>query len=173
MNTLLYKKKYISDTLFSKGLMFLWCVRDGWRGIYLERGLLLPHLLLGSLGVPTLASLASSSEDASARLRCPSLDCDSYHCLNLTAWLSSRGLLPVIHLFDLSALIVLSCLLITTWQLVKAHGVTRNEPKIHGISYITKCLCMYCICVREKKRDKVKKINKKQKQNIELEIVIY
>ena len=23
--------KYISHTLFSKGLMFLWCVRDGWR----------------------------------------------------------------------------------------------------------------------------------------------
>ena len=30
------------------------------------------------------------------------------------------------------------CLLITTWQLVKAHGVTRNEPKIHVNShYIT------------------------------------
>ena len=29
-NTLLYKK-YISHTLFSKGLMFLWCVRNGWR----------------------------------------------------------------------------------------------------------------------------------------------
>ena len=28
------------------------------------------------------------------------------------------------------------CLLITTWQLVKAHGVTRNEPKIHVICYI-------------------------------------
>ena len=29
-------------------------------------------------------------------------------------------------------------LLITTWQLVKAHGVTRNEPKIHFKShYIT------------------------------------
>ena len=28
-------------------------------------------------------------------------------------------------------------LLITTWQLVKAHGVTRNEPKIHVICYIT------------------------------------
>ena len=29
-NTLLYKN-YISHTLFPKGLMFLWCVRDGWR----------------------------------------------------------------------------------------------------------------------------------------------
>ena len=29
------------------------------------------------------------------------------------------------------------CLLITTWQLDKALGVTRNEPKIHVICYIT------------------------------------
>ena len=29
------------------------------------------------------------------------------------------------------------CLLITMWQLVKAHGVTRNEPKIHVICHIT------------------------------------
>ncbi len=27
----LFVKLYISHTLFSKGLMFLWCVRDGWR----------------------------------------------------------------------------------------------------------------------------------------------
>ena len=58
-------------------------------------------------------------------------------CPNLTAWFSSRGLLPVTHLLYPSALVVLSCLLITTWQLVKAHGITRNEPKIHGICYIT------------------------------------
>ena len=46
-------------------------------------------------------------------------------------------LITVTHLFDLSALIVLSILLITSWQLVKAHRVTRNEPKIHCICYIT------------------------------------
>ncbi len=44
---------------------------------------------------------------------------------------------------------------ITTWQLVKTHGVTRNEPKMHVICYITFVsekknrvrlyLCMYCI----------------------------
>ena len=28
-----------------------------------------------------------------------------------------------------------SCLLIKTWQLAKAHRVTRNEPKIHGMLY--------------------------------------
>ena len=58
-------------------------------------------------------------------------------CLNLTAWFSSCGLLPVTHLLYPTALIVLPCLLITAWQLVKAHGVTRNEPKIHGTCYIT------------------------------------
>ena len=30
-----------------------------------------------------------------------------------------------------------TCLLITRWQLVKAHGVTRNKLKIHVIYYIT------------------------------------
>ena len=55
----------------------------------------------------------------------------------LTTWLSSRVLLQVTHLVYLSALIVLSCSLITMWQVFKAHGVTRNEPKIHGICYIT------------------------------------
>ena len=57
-------------------------------------------------------------------------------CLNLTAWFSSLGLLLVTHLLYPTALIMLSCLLITTWQLVKAHGVTRNEPKIPGICYM-------------------------------------
>ena len=32
-----------------------------------------------------------------------------------------------------------SCLLIKMWQRTKAHGVTRNEPKIHVICYITIC----------------------------------
>ena len=33
-----------------------------------------------------------------------------------------------------------SCLLIKMWQLAEANGVTRNEPKIHVICYITICL---------------------------------
>ena len=56
---------------------------------------------------------------------------------NLTTWWESRGLLPVTHLLYPTALIALPCLLITTWQLVKAHGVTRNESIIHSICYIT------------------------------------
>ena len=90
----------------------------------------------GARGCQRLQPLASSSE--TPLIGCVSLAWlwISAFCLNLTTLFSSRGLLPVTHLFDLSALIVLSCLLITMWQLIKAHGVTRNEPKIHGICYI-------------------------------------
>ena len=39
------------------------------------------------------------------------------------------------------------CLLITTWKLVKAHGVIRNEPKIHVNShYITFVLGWFVRC---------------------------
>ena len=81
---------------------------------------------------------------ASRVVRDPLRGCVSYArlrfsalCPNLTAWFSSWGLPPVTHVFNRSALIVLSCLLITTWQLIKEHWVTRNKPKIHGICYIT------------------------------------
>ena len=52
-NALLYKKIRISHTLFSKGLMFLLCVRDEWRQgqtailtqlLLLTIAALLPHL---------------------------------------------------------------------------------------------------------------------------------
>ena len=96
-------------------------------------------------GVPTLAYPCKLVRDdliscvSHARLWFSAL------CLNLTAWFSSRGLLLVTHQLYPSALIVLSCLLITTWQFVKTHRVTRNEQKIHGIRYITtsKILCKY------------------------------
>ena len=58
---------------------------------------------------------------------CPSLD-----CLNLTVWFSFR-----LHTYCTGVPWSRCCLLITTWQLVKAHEVTRNEPKIHVICYIT------------------------------------
>ena len=82
---------------------------------------------------------AVSSDDLTPLTGCLSRDQLRFSvlCLYLTAWFLSGGLLPVTHLFDLSALIVLSCLLITTWQLVKAHGVTWNKPKIQCICYIT------------------------------------
>ena len=37
------------------------------------------------------------------------------------------------------------CLLIKMWQLAKAHGVTRNEPTIHVICYITHAYIYICI----------------------------
>ena len=103
-----------------------------------------PYLLPGAWGCQHLHPLASSSEMpligcvSLARLQFSAL------CLNLTAWFSSRGLLPVTHLLYPSALIVLSssCLRIKMGQLAKAHGVTRNEPKIHVICYITKVGCL-------------------------------
>ena len=58
--------------------------------------------------------------------------------LNLTAWFSSRDLLPVTHLLYPSALITL---LFTNHNVTACHGVTRNEPKIHVICYIT-FICM-------------------------------
>ena len=37
----------------------------------------------------------------------------------------------------------LPCLLIPTWQLVKAHRVTRNQPKIHVIYYTTESILIF------------------------------
>ena len=133
----------ISLTLYSrKG----WCFCDMWEmggETYTQReDFFFPYLLPGVRGRQRLHPLASSSETpligcvSLARLRFSTL------CLNLTAWFSSRGFLPVTQLLYLTVLIVLSssCLLIKMWQLAKAHGVIRNEPKIHVICYITKPL---------------------------------
>ena len=40
------------------------------------------------------------------------------------------------------------CLLITTWQLVKSPGVTRNEPKIHVMCYITQFWSCHLVTIR-------------------------
>ena len=69
-NTLLYKN-YISHTLFLKGLMLLWCVRDGWRDIYSEKGLLLPISSSRSKGVPTPAPTCKLVRDIFCWLRVP------------------------------------------------------------------------------------------------------
>ena len=96
-----------------------------------------PYFLPGSRGERTLAPPCKLVRDDLIGCVSHAWLWFSALCLNLTAWFSSRGLLPITHLLYPSALIVLPCLLITTWQLVKAHGVTRNEPKIHGVCYIT------------------------------------
>ena len=133
MNTLLYKN--ISLTLYSqKGWSFCGVWEMGGE-TYTQREDFFPYLLPGARGCQHLHPLAS--RDTSDRLRAPRSTAILCFSLNLTTWFSLRDLLLVTHFFNLSALIVLSCLLITTWQLVKACGVTRNKPKIHGICYIT------------------------------------
>ena len=118
-----------------------------------------PYLLPGARECQCLYPLASSSE--TPLINCVSLAWQRFSalCLNLTMWFSSHNLLLVTHLLYPTALIVLSCLLIT-WQLVKAHRVTRNELKIHGIYYITTPtdICFYCI--------EINKIAVKKKINI-------
>ena len=129
-------QKYLSFySLKGPQLVVSWEV-DG--EIYLQRGDFFSYLLPGASGCQRLHYLASSSE--MSLVGCVSL-VRLFLCLcpNLTAWFSSRCLRPVTHLFNLSSLIVLSCLLITTWPLVKVRRVTWNEPKIHGICYITLC----------------------------------
>ena len=104
-----------------------------------------PYLLPGARGCQHLHSLASSSET-------PLIDCMSL------AWLRVPCSTVILCTLSKSECVVLitwspssytpvwpkwpdipssSCLLIKMWQLVKAHGVTRNEPKIHVICYIT------------------------------------
>ena len=114
--------------------MFLWCVRDGWRDIYSERNFF-PCLLPGAGGYQCLHPFVSSSETlligcmSLAQLRFSAL------CLKQTVWFSSHGHLPVTHLLYLTALIVLSCLLITTWQLVKAHSHQERTKNLCDMLY--------------------------------------
>ena len=139
--TLLYKN--ISLTLFLKGahcLLLVWEI-DGDK--YFLRGeLFLSHTFFRELS--PLAPYRQWWPDASGRLRVPRSTLCSLHCLNLTAWLS-RGLLPVTHPLNPTGQTrcLPPCLLITTWQPVKAHGVTRNEPKIYVICCITMFLKIY------------------------------
>ena len=131
-------KTYLSHFILEMG----WCFCGVWEmggETYTQReDFFFPYLLPG-------AWVANSCTPLQAET--PLIGCVSYArlwfsalCLNLTAWFSSCGLLPVTHLLYPTTLIVLSCLLITTWQLVKEQWVTRNEPKIHGICYITSFL---------------------------------
>ena len=128
-------KKYVSLTLHSrKG----WCFCGLWemgRETYTQReDFFFRYLLPGAWGCQRLNPLASSSETplvacvSLARLRFSALS------LYLTAWFSSHYLLPVTHLFNLSALIVLSCLLIKMWLLAKHTG--SLETKWNSMAYV-------------------------------------
>ena len=136
MNTLLYKN--ISLTLYPrKG----WCFCGVWemgRETYTQReDFFFPYLLSGARRCQRLHPFVSRDTSGwLCILRSTAIlsTLSKSDCMVLITW-SPSGYTPVV----LDCLIVLSypCLLITAWQLVKTHGVTRNEPKIHVICYIT------------------------------------
>ena len=132
MSTLLYKN--ISLTLYSrKG----WCFCGVWEmsgETYTKRDdLFFPYLLPGASGCERLHPLQARQRHLWSAA-CHSLDCDSQHSVQI--W--PRGSLVSFRLHTCCnrVLWLRFCLLIKMWQLAKAYGVTRNEPKIHVICYI-------------------------------------
>ena len=125
--TYFFIKIYLSHFILERVDVSVVCLRDGWRDIYSERGLLLISSSR-SQGVPTLATPCKLVRDASDRLRvsrstailCTLSKSDR---VVLITW-SPSGYTPVWS--ELTALTLSSsCLLIKMWQLA-----TRNEPKI-------------------------------------------
>ena len=159
--------KNISLILFSKGahsLLLVWEI-DG--EIYTQRGTsYCPISYSGSQGVPTLAPpgrpyrqrqhnpLIGCVFPGSTLILCTLSKSDRV----VITW-SPSGYTPVGP--DCPDELSSPCLLITTWQLVKAPGVNRNEPKIHVICYITLephhqmqfsvILCAWCNGYRRRK----------------------
>ena len=140
--TLLYKN--ISLILFLKEaycLLLVWEI-DG--EAYTRRGdFFLPHIFFqGQGGANACTSLQALSSERSETLligcvslaRLPIL-CTLCKSDRMVITWSPSGYTPVGPACH-DALST-PCFLITTWQLVKAHGVTRNEPKIDVICYIT------------------------------------
>ena len=117
--------------------------------IYSKSGLLfVPYLLSVDRGCQRLHRLAPyrlRRPNASAQLRVPR---STPHYLPLSksdrvviTW-SPSGYTPVGP--DCPDALSSPCLLIPTWQFVKAQEVTRNEPKTHVICYLT---CWASLCV--------------------------
>ena len=96
-----------------------------------------------SQGVPMLAPLASYRQRHPKYLWSDAFPWLGYRFSGLSKSdcmvLTSPGLLPVCTPARPACpdALPFPCLLITTWQFVKVHGVTRNKPKIHVICYIT------------------------------------
>ena len=147
-NTLFNKNLSLSHFILERSTQFVVSLRDRWTYIYSERRLLLTlYLLPGARGCQRLHPLASrivrDNTNASDRLRISGSNRFWLDWLTKSdrVVLISRGLLPGYTPARPAYPDTLPppCLFITTWQLVKAHGVTRNEPKIHVNShYITK-----------------------------------
>ena len=136
--TLLHKN--ISLTLFSrKGWCFCCVWKMGGETYLLRERTSSSHIFFQEPGVPTLASPCKLVWDASDRLRVPRstvilCTLSKSDRVVLITW-SPSGYTPVRP--ECPDAPSSSCLLIKIWQLTKAHVVTRNEPKIHVICYIT------------------------------------
>ena len=129
----IFIKIYLSFYSRKGGPLFVVSLRDRWRDIYSD--FFLSHIFFQEPGGcqhlhPLASRVAREVWDASDWLHVAGSNPDSLHCLNLTLW-SPSGYTPVGP--DCPDALSSPCLLITTWQLVKAHGVTRNKPKIHVI----------------------------------------
>ena len=147
--TLLYKKKYISHFILAKGahrLLLVWEI-DG--ETYTHRGdSVLSHIFFrdqgGANACTPVQPVFSETTERLWSAACPSLGSDSlppskFYRVVIT-W-SPSGYTPFGP--DCHDALSSLCLLITTWQLVIAYRVTRNQPKIHVICYITH------VCVSE------------------------
>ena len=131
--------KYISHFIFERGPQFVVSLRERERDgeTYTQRGdFFLCHIFFRE---PTLAPSCKPYRQRRPRRLCSTPDSLplSKSDRGVITW-SPSGYTPVGP--DCSDALPSPCLLITTWQLVKAHGVTRNEPKIHVICYITQTI---------------------------------
>ena len=133
-------KKYISHFILERGPQFFISIRDRWRDIYSDRGLLLVPYLLPEPGDVNVWTPLEAESSQTPLTGCVSLarlpifwTLSKSDCV-VIMW-SPSGYTPV--RLDCPDALSSFCLLIITWQLVKGTGVTRNEPKIHVICYIT------------------------------------
>ena len=133
-------KMYLCHFILERGTQFVVSLKDRWRDIYSQRGLFLaPYLLPGSRGATLQA--VSSETTLTPLIGCVSLARLSILTgLTVSIWLRGSHITwsPSHYTSARPAYpdaLPSPCLLITTWQLDKAHGVTRNEPKIHVNSH--------------------------------------
>ena len=131
-------KIYLSHFILERLDVSVVCERWVERHILKEEDVFFPYLLPGAKGA-NACTPCKLVRDASDRLRVPRSTvilctlsvCD---CRVLITW-SPSGYTPVRRKWPDAP--SSSSLLIKMWQLTKALGVTRNEPKIHVICYIT------------------------------------